>query len=266
MDVRKIKDLLHAWRPGQDVPPEVSQAREIASSDPELSAWLDNERAFDQAFADKLRAVRPPSDLLARIMAAHDSNAAKVIPFPISEPPRAESGRSRMIRYAVSIAASLAIVGGIFIFATHSGGSDDDLDSFVSATVLRAMSDSASMRNASGLENVARGLQSDFAPVPGSMPEALAKFQPAKYGVIHTQRGNMSQIGFSGNDAYRLIVVERRCLGNCSKKLTKPVMFDLGDKLAVSWTRGSQVFILVGDRSGENVIRTVVQPKTGTSL
>lgn len=260
MDARRIKDLLHAWRPGQDMPDEVTQAREIAAGDPELSAWMDNERAFDQAFANKLRDVKPPVDLLDRILSAHETGEGNVVPFSREEPPHLETRKGQFFRYAFSIAASLLIVGGIFSFAASQRGPHyDDLDSFVTATVLQAMAGSSSMHEARGFDSVAQGLQSGYAPVPGDMPERLASFKPARYGVIETRTGNIGQIGFSGNESYRLIVAERRCLGGCSQKLTKPVMFDLNDKLAVTWAKGNQVYILVSDRTGESVIRDIAK-------
>jgi len=258
MDVRKIKELLHAWRPGQEVPPEVLEAREAASQDPALSAWLDNERAFDHAFSDRLRDVNPPADLLDRILAAHQSGEANVVPFQEDAPPMVETRRGQFIRYAVSIAASLVIVGSIFLFANRSATQNDDLASFVDATVIRAITDSH-LHAAAGLDSIYEGLRGDHAPVPGAMPAELGSFQPVKYGSIATQNGIMSQIGFSNNDSARLIVMERRCLGGCSKKLSKPVIYDLGDKLAVAWAQDSQVFILVSDRTGESVIRSIAQ-------
>ncbi len=255
MDVRSIKVLLHAWRPGQDVPPEVAEAREIASKDPALTAWMESERAFDHAFADKLRDVNPPADLLGNILAAHESGEGNVVPFSKEAPPRLETRRGQLVRYAVSIAASLAIVGSIFFFIGRNSGGDD-LASFVDATVIRAVAE-GHLHQAKNLDGIYAGLRSDNAPVPGAMPAQLGDYLPATYGSIATQNGIMGQIGFSNNDSVRLIVMERRCLGGCSKKLTNPVIVDLGDKLAVTWAQGSQVFILVSDRTGESVIRNI---------
>jgi hypothetical protein len=263
MEARKIKDLLHAWRPGQDVPPEVAHAREIASGDPEISKWLENERAFDQAFADKLRNVPVPNDLLDKILDAHKAGEGRVVPFPRSGVPAEKSGRNAVIRYAVSIAASVVIVSGVLFIASKSRPANDDLDSFVSAMVVRAMADE--LNAAGGMDSVVKGLQSEHAPVPGELPRDLSKFTPASYGVIETQNCKVGQIAFSGGESYRLLVLERRCLGGCSQQLSKPVIFNLGDKLAVSWTKGAQVFILVGNRAGENVIQSVAR-ENGISL
>ncbi|MBN1403995.1 MAG: DUF3379 family protein [Opitutales bacterium] len=266
MESRRLKELLHAWRPGQDLPAEIAKARESAASDPALSAWLDNERAFDQAFAEKFNSVQAPSDLLDKILAAHEAGEANVVPFA-PEAPRGMAQGSFM-RYAVSIAASLLIVAGVFALATRSNDhyAQDDLAHFVDETVIRALS--SQMSDAKGMEMVRQGMaQAGFAKTQDIMPDVLNGFQPAKYGVMQTQDGYIGQIGFSGNDAYRLIVMERRCISGCTGKLTKPIVYDLGDKLAVTWAKGEQVYILVSERgvSGENVIREVAN-EMSTSL
>jgi hypothetical protein len=263
MDARRIKELLHAWRPGQDLPPEAAQAREIASGDQDISEWLDNERAFDQAFSDKLRGVRPPSDLLDRIMAAHESGEANVVPFA-PEPPALARAAGNAWRYAVSIAASFVIVAGIFAFTLReSRGGYDDLQRFVDDTTQAAMA--GQMSEALGMDSVRQGLQAVMAPIPSVLPTELTALEPSRYGVIQTREGNIGQIGFSGDDSYRLIVMERRCVGGCSKKLGKPIMYDMGEQLAVAWAKGNQVFILIGNRSGENMIRDIAS-SSSTSL
>jgi len=264
MDVQRIKELLHAWRPGQELPPEVAKAKELAAADADLSAWLDNERAFDQAFADRFNSVQAPEGLLDSILAAHEAGEGNVVPFSPEAPRTFVQGT--FMRYVVSIAASLLIVAGIFAFATHNGASsEEDLASFIDATVIQALS--GQMLDAPDMEKVRKGLEDGFAPAPGYIPEPLNNFTPVRYGVIRTQQGNIGQIGFSGKNSYRLIVMERRCLGGCTATLSKPVMYDLGDKLAVAWAKGQQVYILVSDRSGdsESVIRGIVETD-GTSM
>lgn len=266
MDVSDIKDLLHAYRPGEEVTPEVEKARKIAQSDPELTKWLEDEAKFDKAFAERLNEVEPPADLLEKILAAKDNPTDKVIAFPQRKPLRAESRRSSWIRYGISMAASFVIIGGVVLFMRGTSSKQgDDLENFVDETVYQALSTTSSLRNVGTVAEVIKGLQSGYAPVPGELPDDLGKFQPASYGVLHTQQGNIGQIGFSGDDSFRLLVLERRCLGGCSSKLTKPIVFDLGDNLAVTWAKGSQVYILVSDRDDERLIRNVATT-AGTSL
>ena len=267
MDVKHIKALLHAARPGEPLPEEAEKAREIAAKDPELKAWMDGEAAFDKAFAAKLNAVEPPPELLGKILTAHDADVGKVVPFPRQESSKfvADTRRGKFLRYGVSAAAALIIVAGVVFYTRRSAAPEDTLEGFVDGTVVQALSDTSAMRDADTVAAVVKGLQSGYAPVPDELPADLGKLRPASYGVLHTQQGNIGQIAFNGSKSFRLLVLERRCLGGCSSKLGKPVMFDLGDNLAVGWTKGSQVYILVSDRSGESVIRKVAK-SAGTSL
>ncbi len=264
MDSRRIKELLHAWRPGQDLPNEIAKARESAAGDPALSAWLDSERAFDQAFAEKFNSVQAPSGLLDNILAAHEAGEGNLVPFA---PPAPRSlGQSTFVRYVISIAASLLIVAGIFTLVTRdSGASDVELAQFIDATVIQALS--SRMEPAQGYERVQRGIQAaGYDQVQDILPTALLGMQPSSYGVIPSNDGFIGQIGFSGNDSYRLIVMERRCISGCSGKLSKPIVYDLGDKLAVTWAKGQQVYILVGLRgmAEEKMIRDVAESMSTT--
>lgn len=258
MDVSDIKDLLHAYRPGEETSGDVEKARRIAENDPELKEWLANEAAFDKAFAATFAEVEPPADLLEKILAAKDGVKDNVIAFPQRGAERVQSRWNGFTRYAVSMAASFIIIAGIVFFMRGpSSVANDDLETFVDATVENALSGAVSMQQAHTVADVIKGLQAGFAPIPGDLPDELERFQPASYGVLHTQQGNIGQIGFSGDDSYRLLVLERRCLGGCSSKLTKPIVFDLGENLAVTWAKGTQVYILVSDRDDERLIRNV---------
>lgn len=49
--------------------PQLSEALELAQSDPDLKHWLEEQQELDQMIADKLRNVSPPADLLPSILA-----------------------------------------------------------------------------------------------------------------------------------------------------------------------------------------------------
>jgi hypothetical protein len=65
------KFVLHAYRPnGADARDPIFQAAlEQAARDPELGAWLKEQRAFDSLIAGKLAEFQPPATLYSAIMA-----------------------------------------------------------------------------------------------------------------------------------------------------------------------------------------------------
>lgn len=71
MNSNEAKFILQARRPDgtDDAEPRFAEALEQARRDPALGEWLAKEQAFDAAVAAKLRAVQPPADLRAAILA-----------------------------------------------------------------------------------------------------------------------------------------------------------------------------------------------------
>jgi hypothetical protein len=71
MNTTEAKFILQARRPdgSDDAEPRFAEALEQARRDPGLGEWLANEQAFDAAVAAKLRAVQPPAELRAAILA-----------------------------------------------------------------------------------------------------------------------------------------------------------------------------------------------------
>jgi hypothetical protein len=81
MNTTEAKFILQARRPdgSDDADPRFSQALEQARRDPALGEWLTREQAFDASVAEKLRAVQPPADLRAAILAG--ARASRPVPF-----------------------------------------------------------------------------------------------------------------------------------------------------------------------------------------
>lgn len=72
MNREEAQFILRAYRAsGADAPdPQFTEALELARQDPELARWLAEEQALDAAAARALRALQPPPDLRAQLLAA----------------------------------------------------------------------------------------------------------------------------------------------------------------------------------------------------
>lgn len=247
----RIKELLHAWRPGEPADTEVARAREAAAADPELALWLDRERAFDQAFADKLRQVQPPPALLSQIRAAVE--AERTVPF-------AQPARKSWRPFAIGLAASLLLAVGIFTLGVRQGqrGVDlhtVDLAGFVNFTANEAWEQP--LQQVRGAQAALSELAALSSPVPTHLPAILGDYSPVMAGTLDLNGTRASVIGFESDAGYRLMVFNRSCLGARCKKLTRPVLYDLGDRMAAAWIDGNHVFVLVGDRRGEAMMRGI---------
>ncbi|HEX4084057.1 MAG TPA: hypothetical protein VHY22_04040 [Chthoniobacteraceae bacterium] len=61
--------LLGSCPPGGSNELEFAEALDLASRDPELNAWFEEQRRFDAAIAARLASIQPPAALRARILA-----------------------------------------------------------------------------------------------------------------------------------------------------------------------------------------------------
>ncbi|MBC8040663.1 MAG: hypothetical protein H7Y06_08985 [Opitutaceae bacterium] len=100
MNSNEAKFILQARRPdgSDDAEPRFSEALEQARRDPALTEWLAREQGFDTAVATKLRAVQPPADLRAAILAG--ARASRPVAFWLRP-------------QVLAMAASVAIVCGL---------------------------------------------------------------------------------------------------------------------------------------------------------
>lgn len=81
MNTIEAKFILQARRPdgSDDAEPRFAEALEQARRDPALGEWLAREQGFDAEVAAKLRAVQPPADLRAAILAG--ARASRPVAF-----------------------------------------------------------------------------------------------------------------------------------------------------------------------------------------
>jgi len=108
MNHREAKFVLGAYRPdGSDAgDPAFAEVLAAAGRDPELQAWLESQRRFDQAVAAKLQTVMPPAGLRDAILAGG----------------RASRPRSRWWQRPVTLAAAIIVLGFlIYAVAPISG-------------------------------------------------------------------------------------------------------------------------------------------------
>lgn len=122
MDKEQAKFILQARRPdgADDADPQIAEALEFASRDPELSRWLEEELAFDQAIAGKVRELAAPEGLKESILAG-----AKVIhPAPFWKRPS-----------YLAVAACFAVLLGLTFLSNPPGAQAQRVDQFAAEYV-----------------------------------------------------------------------------------------------------------------------------------
>ncbi len=82
MDSKNARFILQSSQPGENTAsdPQMADALRESDRDPELGAWLNRERAFDDALRGRLREVKPPQGLKAGVLAATPISLPEVRP------------------------------------------------------------------------------------------------------------------------------------------------------------------------------------------
>lgn len=268
MNIDRIKNLLHAWRPGADAPADAARAREEAAGNEELSAWLDKERAFDEAFANKLRQVKAPQGLAERIIAAAADE--RIVSFE-QGPPKIETGHAWWRPFALGAAASVAIGLGFYSLvldkepaaptqAPHTAvfaGPNFDMASFVNEAVKKALEEP--MESKQGFKNVYSTLVEADAPTPKALPRNMQSLNAVGCRVFDVRGLRMSMICMRGEQLYHLMVAEQAQVGPGCSRYARPVLYDLGDQFAATWVAEGKLFIMVTTRAaeGEQIVRSI---------
>ena len=90
MNIQEAKFTLGAYRPdGRDAgDPKLAEALALAGRDPELRAWLERQRDWDRAVAEKIQAIPPPPGLRDSILAGGRASRPRprwwLRPFPLA--------------------------------------------------------------------------------------------------------------------------------------------------------------------------------------
>ena len=105
--------------------PQVADALRRAESDPELAAWLEGERAFDETLRARLRQVKPPMGLKDEVLAATPDMATA----PVS-----------LWRIPLAWAAALALLTSISALLLWPRGPENSFASFRKEMVVVAAS------------------------------------------------------------------------------------------------------------------------------
>ena len=247
MDNEQARLILRACRPGgQDASdPLFAEALEMARVDPELAAWLAEERRFDEAMTEALQALEPPKHLRQALgtqaLSRRSTTAQRAWPaswlalaaalalflglsllFQQGEPPMTGE---QIAREVIELAASGKIALGKF------SNNPDDLQSWLAARGSpHGFAIPAGLRAYPGI-----GCQTYLM---GGAKVSLICFRLGKDEVIH------------------LFVVDEDALKNAPGKL--PSIIRDQDKVAATWSAGGKTYVLMGMHTSEETLRRLI--------
>jgi hypothetical protein len=234
----EAKKILQLHRPGtmDGDDPLVAEALVLAKQDAELSRWLAEERARQEALRAKFRQITPPAGLKEQIISEH---AAAV--------------RRKSRRHSFALAATCVLLlacAGLFWWWQLTPPAND-LAIYRSRMVRVALTGYAMDLTTNSLPPVRTYLAQRQAPADYELPEGLQKAAITGCAVEKWQGANVSLVCFrtgkplppgASSDLW-LFVVDRRSLPQAPPP-GAPELANVNRLITATWTVGDRVYLL----------------------
>lgn len=238
MNTTEAKFILQARRPdgSDDAEPRFSEALEQARRDPALGEWLAKEQAFDSAVAAKLRAVQPPADLRAAILAG--ARASRPVPF---------WKRPQVL----AMAASVAIVCGLAVAwpGMRSSATVDQLAMGVMSEVDSDAHHSAMPRPSGALRTL---LADPGTRLAAGLPLNFEQLKADGCRSLKIGGREVLEVCFERGGDFHIYVAKRGDF----KGEGAPMFRERGTLASVAWTDAKHAYVLVsGD--GAAALRSI---------
>jgi hypothetical protein len=256
MNKERIEDILQVYRPGEGLEsdPEVKQALELASKDPELAELRRQAEAFDTAFGEKLRQVEIPDSLYESIIQKGRPLISGAEPEP--------SPSSKVIRWfhpaIFAVAASIMILLALtFTFLRQPGQDAARLANaegvMPTANALYAsLNPSFKSNNGSEILNY---LKAHNATLPTSMPQGFAWDRTVACDIIELDGKTVSVICFHPEDnsgMLHLFTFKRSDFPGerCGKV---PEIHSSEKGASATWAKDDNIHVLFSENGDENL-------------
>jgi hypothetical protein len=237
MNRDEAKQILRLSRPTDSDrnDPQLAEALELASSDAELSRWLEAEHALDSAITSRLAAVPPPADLRGKIL---DRSSGS----------RLRSSHPAWRRRVFILVASLVLLASAAVFWTLHPPSDDfslwQSGSLAHLDSMLGGQEKFDAESASSAE-LREWLRQVHAPTPAELPKSLQSLTSLGCKTVTLGNNRVSIICFHLNDSQtaHLVTVDEKGLPHPPPE-RRPQFARRGEWVTASWSDGGQSFML----------------------
>ncbi|MGJ8723589.1 MAG: hypothetical protein ACSHYB_03440 [Roseibacillus sp.] len=254
MDKDQIRQNLAGYRPElyQDDDPLIAESLRAAKADPELSAWLDDQIAFDRELAQTLSQAEPPLGSREALLTAYQEQ--QVVSLP----------KRRIPRNAVWAAAAILLLstaGLIKFFAFPPPVEFAQTANPTVETLREQMAYFASQRFVldetfqTNTESAA-WLATEQFPTLTNLPGKLTQYRGMGCKKINWNERKVGLICFKNNDneIVHLFVLDRTELESNpahEAEFEKVIVFH--DRETKGWSDEKQAYLLVGSEPGVSV-------------
>lgn len=238
MNTQEAKFILQARRPdgSDDGEPRFAEALEQARRDPALAEWLAREQAFDTAMADKLRAMQPPAELRAAILAG------------------ARMGRTRpfwMKPQVLALAACGVILLGLVALWPVSRAAAGSTDQLALGVMGEVTSDAhrEAMPQASGA--LRTWLTDSGTRLTAGVPGEFAQLKTQGCRSLTIGGREVLEVCFQRGGTFHLYVARREDFSGEAE----PMFRERGGVASVAWADRRNAYVLVTDDGTEALRR-----------
>jgi hypothetical protein len=247
MNNQEAKFILGAYRPdGRDSgDPMFAEALAHAERDPELRAWLAEQRKFDRTFASKLQAIIPPAGLREAILTGSRASAP--------QPKRHWWSTPSWMAAAAAIA--LLITAAVTLKPAATSPTAFDLAAFARSDLAGSHDDHVG--HPPGLAEVQAQLASVGAPMSQNLKIDLHELRKKNCRIVRIGGREVFEICFKHDDTWYHVYVGKRADFAPGSLDPKALLSSEGQLASTAWADSTHVYALV-TRAGAEVLRRVI--------
>lgn len=272
MTEEEIKLVLAGYRPEiyADEDPQIAVALAAAKADPKLTAWLEEQVAFDTAFTKSLQTVQPPAGAMDALLAEmtpvelapeKSSEGSLASNAPIVDGETRENvvvkGRFGMNRRNLLMAAAAVLVLGAatvkyFVFpppVEYPEGNLTSVDTYREHMAHFANSRFMLDKFFKDIEESRAWLAEQGYPHPEAIPGKIAHFKGMGCKAIDWSGGKVGLICFKDGEGeiVHLFVVEEEAFDNLAQPASPLEELLVAKRLETSgWRQNGKVLLFVG--------------------
>jgi hypothetical protein len=249
----EIKHILLVYRPGtaDAEDPEIAEALALAKNDPELSQWLEEHCARQNALRAKFRQIAVPAGLKEQIISEQAARA------------RAASRREKIVGAVavVVIAVALLSIGVLYFPRSSERPTPNTLANY--QTIMMSVASSGYYMNllTNDPAKVQQFLAKNHAPADYEFPAGLQKATLVGCAVQDWKNAKASMICFKTGKSSSpnqtsdlwLFVVDSTAV-NGDANVTTPQFTKVNGLITATWTQNGKLYLL-GTQGDEQTIR-----------
>jgi hypothetical protein len=247
MNNQEAKFILGAYQPdGRDSgDPMFAEALAYAERDPELRAWLEEQRTFDRTFSAKLQEIVPPAGLRDAILAGARASAP--------QPKRQQWSNPAWLAAAAAIALLVTAILSLKLAGTSPTASD--LSTFARSDLANSHDDHVG--HPPGLADVQARLANVSTPMSQNLKIDLDELRNKNCRSVRVGGREVFEICFKREGTWYHVYVGKRSDFAPGSLDPKALLSSEGQLASTAWADSSHVYAMV-TRAGADALRRVL--------